>query len=96
MTARRIFLDFKNQPGGDHAYRYQLWTSVGNPLGGHRNQVGIGLSYWPASLCSLATRFLTRFLESILRPIEGLKFSAQVADHHIEHVRLSRDLRRSP
>jgi hypothetical protein len=28
------------------------------------NQVGIGLSYRPASLCSLATQFQTRFLES--------------------------------
>jgi hypothetical protein len=41
---------------------------------GDRNQVGIGLSYRPASLCSLATQFQTRFLESIPRPIAGLKF----------------------
>jgi hypothetical protein len=41
---------------------------------GARNQVGIGLSYRPASLCSLATQFETRFLESIPRPIAGLKF----------------------
>jgi hypothetical protein len=41
---------------------------------GARNQVGIGLSYRHASLCSLATQFQTRFLESILRPIAGLKF----------------------
>jgi hypothetical protein len=44
-----------------------------------RNQVGIGLSYRPASLCSLATQFQTRFqnrfLKSILRTIAGLKFS---------------------
>jgi hypothetical protein len=40
-----------------------------------RNQVGIGLSYRPASLCSLATQFQTRFLESIPCPISGLKFS---------------------
>jgi hypothetical protein len=40
---------------------------------GFRNHVGIGLSYWPASL--LATQFQTRFLESIPRPISGLKFS---------------------
>ncbi len=39
-----------------------------------RNQVGIGLSCRPASLCSLATQFQTRFLESIPRPIAGLKF----------------------
>jgi hypothetical protein len=31
---------------------------------GARNQVGIGLSYRPASLYSLATQFQTRFLES--------------------------------
>jgi hypothetical protein len=40
---------------------------------GARNQVGIGLSYRPASLCSLATQFQTRFLESIPRPTAGLK-----------------------
>jgi hypothetical protein len=39
-----------------------------------RNQVGIGLSYRPTSLCSLATQFQTQFLESIPRPIAGLKF----------------------
>jgi hypothetical protein len=50
---------------------------VGNlsPAMGARNQVGIGLSYRPASLCSLATQFQTRFLESIPRPIAVLKFS---------------------
>jgi hypothetical protein len=42
---------------------------------GARNQVGIGLSYRPAILCSLATRFQTRFLELIPRPIAGLQFS---------------------
>ncbi len=42
---------------------------------GARNQVGIGLSYRPASLCSLATQFQTRFLESIPLPMAGLKFS---------------------
>jgi hypothetical protein len=42
-----------------------------------RNQAGIGLSYLPARLCSLATQFQTQFLESIPRPIAGLKFSAQ-------------------
>jgi hypothetical protein len=42
-------------------------SSVGNlgPAMGARNQVGIGLSYRPASLCSFATQFQTRFLESI-------------------------------
>ena len=42
-----------------------------------RKQVGIDLSYWPASLCSLATQFQTRFLESIPRPISGPKFLTQ-------------------
>jgi hypothetical protein len=44
---------------------------------GARNQVGIGLSYRPASLCSLATQFQTWILESIPLPIAGLKFSTQ-------------------
>ncbi len=44
------------------------------PAIGARNQVGIGLSYRPASLCSLATQFQTQFLESIPCPIAGLKF----------------------
>jgi hypothetical protein len=44
---------------------------------GARHQVGIGLSYRPASLCSLATQSQTRFLESIPRPIAGLKFPTQ-------------------
>ncbi len=58
-----------NKPGSVHC--------VGNfsPAVGARNQVGIGLSYWPASLCSLTTQSQTWFLESILRPIVGLKFS---------------------
>ncbi len=43
------------------------------PAMGARNQVGIGLSYRPASLCSLATQYQNRFLESIPRPIAGLK-----------------------
>ncbi len=41
---------------------------------GARNQVGIGLSCRPASLCSLATQFQIRFLEPIPHPIAGLKF----------------------
>jgi hypothetical protein len=51
---------------------------VGNlspAMGATRNQVGIGLSYRPASLCYLTTHFQTRFLESIPRPIAGHKFS---------------------
>ncbi len=50
---------------------------VGNlsPAMGARNQVSIGLSYRPASRCSLATQFQTRFLESIPLPILGLQFS---------------------
>ncbi len=46
---------------------------------GARNQVGIGLSYRPASLCSLATQLQTRFLESIPRPIAGLKIPTLAA-----------------
>ncbi len=42
-----------------------------HPAMGARN-LGIGLSYRPASLCSLATQFQTRSLESIPRPIAGL------------------------
>jgi hypothetical protein len=54
-----------------------LANSVGNfsPAIGAQNQVGIGLSYRPASLCSLAIRFL----EWIPRPIAGLKFPTQKA-----------------
>jgi hypothetical protein len=44
---------------------------------GARNKVGIGLSYRPASLWSLATQFQTRFLVLIFRSIAGLKFSTQ-------------------
>jgi hypothetical protein len=44
-----------------------------SPALGARNQVGIGLSYRPASLCSLASQFQTRFVESIPRPLAGLK-----------------------
>jgi hypothetical protein len=47
---------------------------------GARNQVGIGLSYRPARLCSLATQAQTLFLESIPRPIAELKFSTQLTD----------------
>jgi hypothetical protein len=46
-----------------------------SPAMGARNQEGIEFSYRPASLCSLATQFQTRFLESILRPIAWFKFS---------------------
>jgi hypothetical protein len=49
------------------------------PAMGARNQVGIGLSYRPASLFSLATSFQTRFLESIHRPIAGLKIPTQLS-----------------
>ncbi len=54
---------------------------VGNlsPAMGARNQVCIGLSYRPASLCSLATQFQTRFLESIARPIAGLKIPTPIS-----------------
>ncbi len=49
--------------------------------GGARNQVGVGLSYRPASLCSLATQF--QFLESIPRSIAGLKFPTQVRTYNM-------------
>ncbi len=39
------------------------------------SRIGIGLSYRPASLCSLATQFQTRSLESIPRPIAGITLS---------------------
>jgi hypothetical protein len=44
--------------------------SAGNlrPAMGARNQVGIGLSYRPASLCSLAPQFQTRFWNRFLAP----------------------------
>jgi hypothetical protein len=45
---------------------------------GARNQVGKGLPYRPASLCSLATQFQTCFLKSIRRPIAELKFPIQI------------------
>jgi hypothetical protein len=51
----------------------QLCAGNLSPAMGARNQVGIGLSYRPASLCSMASQFQTRFLESIPRPIAGLK-----------------------
>jgi hypothetical protein len=55
----------------------EITTCVGNfsPALEARNQVGIGLSYRPASQCSLDTQFQTRFLESTPRPIARLKFS---------------------
>jgi hypothetical protein len=51
---------------------------VPSPAMGARNQVGIGLSYRSASLCSLATQFQTRFLELIPCPIVGLKFPTRL------------------
>ncbi len=45
-----------------------------SPAIGARNQVGILSSYRPASLCSLASQFQTRYLELIPRPMAGLKF----------------------
>ncbi len=49
-------------------------TESVTPARGTRNQVGIGLLFRPASLCSLTAQFQTRFLESIPRPIAGIKF----------------------
>jgi hypothetical protein len=56
-----------------------------SPAMGARNQVGIGLSYRAASLCSLATQFQTRFLESIPRPKAGFKFSTLVI-RQVTHI----------
>ncbi len=53
---------------------------------GARNQVGIGLSYRPASLCSLATQFQTRFLESIPRPTAGLKIQTLVKSSEAQFI----------
>jgi hypothetical protein len=64
---------------GGGVFSIGIFRGVGNlsPAMGARNQVGIGL-YRPASLCSLATQFQTRFQELIPRPIAGLKFSTLV------------------
>ncbi len=51
-----------------------------SPAMGAKNQVGIGSSYRPASLCSLASQFHTRFLELIPRPVAGLKFPTLCAE----------------
>ncbi len=56
-----------------HRPIHSHWSLPLSPAMGARNQVGIGSSYRPANLCSLATQFQTRFLESIPRPITGLK-----------------------
>jgi hypothetical protein len=58
-------------------FSFQLVACVGNlsPAMGARNQVGKGLSYRLASLCSFATQFQTRFLETIPHPVPGFKFS---------------------
>jgi hypothetical protein len=55
------------------AWRARVGNLSPAPVGA-RNQVGIRLSYRPASLCSMATQFQTRVLELIPRPIAGLKF----------------------
>jgi hypothetical protein len=73
QTARNgIFKLLKAQESVPPAYV----ARVGNlsPAIVARNQVGIGLSYQPASPCSLDTQFQTLFLESIPRPIAGLMF----------------------
>jgi hypothetical protein len=59
---------------------FPVLSSVGNLslAMGVWNQVGIGLSYRPARLSSLATKFQTRFLVTIPRPIAGLKISTQL------------------
>jgi hypothetical protein len=65
--------------GGDNS-KDNKKAGVGNlsPAMGARNQLGIWLSYRPASLCSLAIQFKTGFLELIPRPIAGLKFPTLV------------------
>ncbi len=81
LNNRRRRQNLRSTPGQVWAYcAVILWKfdhCVGNlsPAMEVRNQIGIGLSYRPASLCSLATQFQTRFLESIPRPMAGLKFS---------------------
>jgi hypothetical protein len=62
--------------------------SVGNLSSaiGARNEAGIGLSYRPASLCSLATQFLTRFLELIPCPIAGLNFRLRLQTTVLEFL----------
>jgi hypothetical protein len=49
------------------------------PAMGNRNQEVMGLSYRPASLCSLATQCQSRFLELIPCPLAGLEFPTQAA-----------------
>ncbi len=58
-----------------------------SPAMGTRNQVGIGLTHRPASLCSLASQFQTRFLESIPHPIAGLKFRTLMWFHKVTPCR---------
>ncbi len=67
---------------------------VGNfsPAMEDRNQVGIGLSYRPASLSSLATQFQTRFLESIPCPIGGLKCLVTFGISHGEIISIEKYL----
>jgi hypothetical protein len=64
---------------GMHFRQPESVTYISPAIGARNqlNQVVIGLSYQPASLCSLATQFQTRLLESIPRPIAGLKFLTQ-------------------
>ncbi len=59
---------------------------------GARNQVGIGLSSRPASLCSLANQFQTQFLESIPRPKAGLKFPTQALKSAVDCIRKEIDI----
>jgi hypothetical protein len=67
----RAILEYKRQNRQINSWTVSV-TLV--PLFGLEiKKVGIGLSYRPASLCSLATQFHNRFPESIPRPIAGLK-----------------------
>jgi hypothetical protein len=76
-TALKLCLNFRiiygglgKEPSSNRVVVPALQSRKLSSAMGARKQVGIGLSYRPASLCSLATRVL----ESIPRPIAGLKF----------------------
>ncbi len=71
-----IYICVKGRPVDWYQFRHPHVSRIliRIPAMGTRNQVSIGLSYRPAILCSMAAQFQTRFLESIPRPIAGLKF----------------------
>ncbi len=55
-----------------------------SPAMGARNRVGVELSYHPASLCSLASQFHTRLLESIPSPIAEPEFGKLLRSRGID------------